>query len=99
MEVGGEVDGSGEDALLVLAFGLAVELFPPFGEEVELGVEVDEDFNFFAGAVECVACHGVCCGEVSGVGVDSCALHGFGTVEESADVVAGDGYGKEAYGG
>ena len=44
VEVCGEVASGGEDAFAVLSFALAVELFPPFGEVVEFGAEVDEDF-------------------------------------------------------
>ena len=46
MEVGGIVDGSGENTLMVFAFAFAVELFPPFAEEVEFGAVVDENFRF-----------------------------------------------------
>ena len=48
MEVGGVVDGGGEDAHAVLALGLAVELLPPFGEVGELRVVVDKDLHFLA---------------------------------------------------
>ncbi len=55
MEVGGEIHCCWEDALLVLTFGLAIELLPPFVHVVELRLEVHEDFNLLAFCIESVA--------------------------------------------
>ncbi len=98
VEVGGEVDGCGEDALVVLALALAVELLPPFCEVVESGVVVDENLDLLAGAVEGVACGGIYLGALVGTAeygllALACALH------QGLDVVAGHGDGEQAHGG
>ena len=101
VEVGGEVDGCGEDAFVLLALALAVELFPPLADVVEFGVVVGEDFDFLAALVE-----GVAHGGVDGAGVlaeggayGGGLLHGYGALHEGFDVEPGHGDGQEAYGG
>ena len=65
VQVGGEIARSGEYTLVVLAFALAEELFPPFADEMELGLVVHHDFNLLASLrVETVA-HG----SIDGCGV------------------------------
>ena len=49
MQVGGEVASGWEDALVVLAFALSIELLPPFGHEVQLRLEVGENLYLLAG--------------------------------------------------
>ena len=45
MEVGSIDDGSGENALVLLALGFAEELFPPFGELLEMRFKSGENFQ------------------------------------------------------
>ncbi len=100
VEVGGEVGASGEDALAVFAFRLAIELFPPLGEIVELRLEVDEDLGALAVAVEYVACGSVyACGVLlEGYGACGSDLHILCALEELLDVETCDGDWEEAYG-
>ena len=54
MEVGGEVARCREDALVLLALALAIELLPPFSNEVELRLVVHHDLDFLTSAIESV---------------------------------------------
>ena len=94
VEVGGIIDGSGEDAFMLLAFALAVELFPPLCQIVELGVEVDENLNFLTGLIEGVSGDGV-----GGHWRGAVLLHLGCAFEERADVVAGYGDGEQPHWG
>ncbi len=68
VKVGRVVDSRRENAFVILALAFAVELLPPFAEEMELGVVVHQNFDFLAVAVEGVACHGVfLCGSIATV--------------------------------
>ena len=55
MEIGGEVDGSGEYPLLVLTLTFAKELFPPFTEVLQGRLIVDQYLDRFPLSVEDVA--------------------------------------------
>ena len=59
VEVGGEVDSGGEEAAVVLALALAVELLPPLANVVQLGVEIGQDLDLLAAAIERLAGGGV----------------------------------------
>ena len=83
---------------MVFAFAFAVELFPPFAEEVEFGAVVDENFDFLACAVERVASG--CIGESGGIGaVNGSFAHFCSTVYKRVDVEAGYSYGEQTHGG
>ena len=97
VEVGGEVDCSGEDADAVLTFAFAVELLPPLVHVVKFGLEVDEDLDLLAGTVEGVAHGGILRGDV--VVAAAFALHVGGSFDEGVDVEAGAGDGEETDGG
>ncbi len=96
VEVGGVVDSRGEYAFVVLALTFAVELFPPFAEEVEFGMVIYEYLDFLAVAIEGVAGLGIeLCGR-SGVG--ACRLHVGRAGEERTYVEASHGDGQKAHG-
>ncbi len=97
VKVGSEVYRSGENAFVVLAFAFAVELFPPFCEEVKFGIEVYKDFDFLACTVEGVAGHGICKSHVA-VAVEGSFCHSGSTFYESVDVVSCNCNGQKAYG-
>ena len=59
VEVGGKVDSGGEDAFVVLTLALAVELLPPLANVVQLGVEIGQDLDLLAAAIERLAGGGV----------------------------------------
>ena len=97
VEVGGEVDSGGEEAAVVLALALAVELLPPLANVVQLGVEIGQDLDLLALAIERLAGGGVAQGGVTvegHVGADG-ALHLDGATDEGADVDAGHGDGQQ----
>ena len=97
VKVGRVVDSCRENALVVLTFALAVELFPPFAEVVKFRVIVHEDFNLLACVVERVTRLGV---EIRNIGIISCSsssLHVLRTLEELTDVVASNGDWKQTY--
>ena len=98
VEVGGEVDRCGEDTLLVLALGLAVELLPPFSEILELGIVVHQDLDLLTGLAVKEITH---CGIFHG-----CVLLPFfeelGTfvgsaLEHGADIESSQHYGQQAH--
>ena len=99
VEVGGELGGSGENTLAVLALGLAEELLQPLAHEGIGGLVGAEQLNLFALAVQQVPGghilpHGV--GHVplvKGVHGVPCAGH------EGFDVGSGHGDGQQAHGG
>ena len=97
VQVGGKVDRGGEDALLILALRLAVELFPPLADEVQLGLVVDHDFNLLASLVETVA-HGSILGGrvlVEGNAGGTGFLHVLSTGHQLLDVETGTGNGQQ----
>ena len=100
VQVGSEVARSREDTLLVLALALAVELFPPLREEVELGLVVDHDLNLLAGSIETVADSGIlgCHILFEGNILSTALLHLGSTGNELLDVETGTGYGKQTDG-
>ena len=99
MQVGGEDDAGGHEALVVLAFALAVELLVPLVHHGEVGLVGGHQLNALALAVQDVAGGGVFVAVVvrradgvGGAGVRS-ALH------QLVDVAAGAGDGQQAHGG
>ena len=66
VQVGGEFHGGGKDTLVVLAFALAVELFPPLRHEAEAGLIAAENLNGVALAVQVLAGGGILPGGVLG---------------------------------
>ena len=100
VQVGGEIDAGGEDALLVLAFRLTIELLPPFAHEVELRLVVHHDLNLLAVLVECIAYSGILSGGVllKRNILATCFLHLLGTLNQGLDVETGTGDGQQAYG-
>ncbi len=100
VQVGGEVAGSGEDTLAILAFALSVELLPPLGDEVQLRLEVGDDLNLLAKlGVEGLTGHGVLLSDVVGEGdtVGGSGLHILRALDDGLDVEAGHGDGQQTY--
>ena len=101
VEVCREVDRGREDALAVFAFALTVELLPPFAHEMELRLEVGQDFDFLSGAVDGVANGGILGGDVfleGNIGASG-FFHVGSTLHELVDVEASAGDGEQADGG
>ena len=48
VKVGGEIDGRREYSLEILAFGLAVELLPPFSKVLELRIVGHQNLDFLS---------------------------------------------------
>ena len=99
VQVGGEVNAGREDALVVLTLRLAVELFPPLREEVELGLVVHHDLYLLAVLVKTVTN-----GSILGCGVlgerhilTASLLHILGTGYEFADVKTCTGDRQQSY--
>ena len=84
---------------MVLAFALAVELLPPFRNVVQFGVEVNEYFNLFAGAIEGVASFSISHHHVIGIGVSCGSFHSASTFNERLNVETGNGNRHEAHRG
>ena len=82
---------------MVFALAFAVELLPPFAEEVELGIVVDQNLNFLAGLVECVAGLRLCERCVV-FAFESGTLHAGCACNEGFDVEPCYGYGQQAHG-
>ncbi len=97
MEVGCVVDRCRENAFAVFAFAFAIELLPPFAEEVEFRVVVYENLDFLAGAVEGVASFGVC-ERLSVCAVDCGLCHIGGTLYEGMDIESGNGDRQQSHG-
>ncbi len=96
VQVGGEIDAGGEEALALLALALAVELLPPLRHEAERRLEAGEQFDLFTGAVELVAHGGVL---PRGVGVVRDLAERFHLPragEQGVGVHARDGDGEQA---
>ena len=99
VEVGGILHAGGEQALALLALALAVELFPPLGEEPEAGLIAGQQFHLLAPLVQGVAGGGILPSGVVRTGDGQC-LHGLGrAVHQGLDVDAGHGDGQQAHGG
>ena len=99
MQVGGELRGGGEEALAVLALGLAEELLPPAAEGPARGLPAAQQLNGLALAKQQVAGRGV---EPDGVlegEIGQIPLGGGGAEHELGDVHAGHGQGQQAHGG
>ncbi len=93
MKIGREVAGGGENALVVLALALAIELLPPLGKVVQLGVEVHQQLNLAASAIQGVARGGIGENVVAAV-----FLHLDSALDQGLDVVAGHGDRQQAHG-
>ena len=100
VQVGGEDDRGREQALVVLALALAVELLPPLVHHGVAGLVGDHDLGALALVVQDVPDGGVLVAVVLlkvGAGV---FLHGLlGAGHEGADVRPGHGDGQQAHGG
>ena len=101
MKVGGEVARCGEDALSVLAFAFAVELFPPLTHVVQLGLVVHHYLYLLACLlVQCVAhgcvygCRVVLVGSLRGTSL----LHVSSSGYQLRDVESGACYREQAHG-
>ena len=102
VEVGGKVNGGREDAFAILALALAIELFPPLGDIVELWLIVGKNFYLLASLmVEGVAggCIDGCGVLVEGHGGGCGCLHVAGSLDEGGDIETGAGNGEESYRG
>ena len=100
VEVGAEGDRSGEDALVLLAVALTVELFPPFAEIHQTRLVVHHDFVGKALGVEGLTHHGILRDRVveGRIGL-ALFFHLNGTLHQGADVDACHGDGQQAHGG
>ena len=100
VQIRGEDDRGGEQALVVLALALAEELLPPLVHHGVAGLVADHDLGALALVVQDVADGGVLVAVVllqRGVVVQ---LHGLlGAAHQGIDVRAGHGDGQQAHGG
>ena len=87
VKVGGEIHRCRENALAILTLALAVKLFPPLREIVELGIEVYENLDLLAALIESVAETSILLSGVLGRGVESGLLHILGSFEEFLDIM------------
>ena len=94
MEVGGEVGTGGKDAAVLLAFAFAEELFPPFGDVMQFGMEIGKNLHGVSLAIERRACGGIPEGGIVGT-VGTEAPHGGGSGEQGFRVESGGGYGQQ----
>ena len=99
VQVCGVLQAGGEQALALLALALAVELFPPLGEEAEAGLVAGQHLHLLAALVQGVAGGGVPpCGVVQSG--DGQLRHGLGrAVHQSLDVDPGHSDGQQAHSG
>ena len=89
VEVGREVARRGEDALMILALALSIELLPPLGHEMELRLEVGHDLDLLARLLVERVAHGcILRRDIVAVGhVQPCGLlHVPGARHELADI-------------
>ena len=92
VQVGGELDGGGEDADAVLALALAVELLPPLGHEPEARLVACENFDGVALRIELLARGSVLpCGIFGRAQVERTQLRDGG-VYDALHIDAGDGH-------
>ena len=99
VEVRGELHAGGEQALVVLALALAVQLLPPLQHEAEGGVIAGQQLHGAAGAVQLVADGGIAPGGAVVGGLGAAVHHLGGAPHQGVDVHAGDGDGQQAHGG
>ncbi len=100
VQVGREVTSGGEDALVVLALTLSIELLPPLSDVVELRLEVGHNLNLLASLrIECLAHSSILGADVVGVSHigGSSLLHVLRTLHQGLDVEAGDSDGQQAH--
>ena len=99
VKVGGEIDRSREDALVVLTLGFTEELLPPLGHIVELGLIVHQNLCLLAELIEGIANCSILCSRILGIGNIHARslLHILGATNESLDVIASNGDGDETY--
>ena len=92
-------DGSGENALALLALGLAVKLLPPLAQILELGIVGNHYLNLFPehGVKEIADC-GILYGNIVLALKRELLLHFGGACEHGADIKAGHHYRKQSYG-
>ena len=85
---------------MFLALAFTVELFPPFGHEVQLGLEVGDDFNLLAGlSVESLPYGCILCGDVLTISNVVCGsfLHVGSTFYQFSDVESSACYRQQAH--
>lgn len=99
VEVSCEIDSGGENTFTIFSFRLAVKLFPPFGEEMQSGVEVDEQFDFFAVSIESVSHHGVDLSRVVHSGTFCGVFHIFCATDQFFDIESGASDREKTYRG
>ena len=100
MEVRGELHAGGEQALVLLALALAVELLPPLGEEPDPGLVGGQNLDLLALLVEIAAGGGVLPGRVGGQLRLAAGLHHVRrALHQLVQVNARHGDGQQAHGG
>ena len=101
MEVGGEVARCREDTLVLLTLALAVELLPPFCNEVELRLVVHHDLDFLTSAIESVTDGSILGSDVllEGNILTTSLLHLLSTLYQFHDIETGTGNGQQAHRG
>ena len=100
VQVGGEDDRGGEQALLVLALALAEELLPPLVHHGVAGLVADHDLGALALVVEDVPDGGVLVAVVLLDVLAAVGVHGLaGAGHQGVDVRPGHGDGQQAHGG
>ena len=100
VQVGGEVGCGGEDALVILALALGVELLEPLAHHGQRGLVVDQDLGALALAIEDVAQRRVLEGGVGGhVAALADLARVLSALHHGLDVHAGCGDGQQTHGG
>ena len=97
VQVRRQVDGGGEDALAVLALGLAVELLPPLRHEAERGLVGGQNFNILAVRVQGLAAHGVLPRGAVYAGTERILALGLRAAHERLNVDSAAGDGQQAH--
>ncbi len=98
VQVGGEIGGGGEDALLVLPFAFGVELLEPFAHHGEGGFVVHQNFGVLALAVENIAQGSILIGGVEFHGIGLAGNAGFlSALHHFFDIDAGSSDGKQTH--
>ena len=99
VQIGGELHAGGEQALALLALGLAVQLLPPLGHEPEAGLIRRQDLDLLAGAVHLVPRTGILPRRIGVHLRRGAAVHHLPrTGHQRLDVDARHGDGQQAHG-
>ena len=94
-----KVHASRENALLILALGFSIQLFPPFGDKVQGRLVVHHDLGGTSFPEKGVADSGIPVAIILGKGLGAGFAAVCGSLHHGCDVDAGRGDGQQANGG